>query len=341
MKSIRKIGLTLALGLSILSSQSQNPQGALNKTAKLPQLPGLQDWFLSTGNWHNDPQLYVREFGTGRDTVIMLHGGWGGEHSELLDVVKELGGQYHFIFYDQRGSLRSPFPDSLITFQHHIADLELLRKELRLKKLNIVAHSMGAVLACAYALQYPQHIKQLTLLAPAPLKDPLPEEDKELRSKGNAAQQGFMERPEVMREMNKYNLNRTSTDLTSLEETSKFRIQFAKRMLFDITKWPSLMGGRAIYKGNVFELTARTYPQTGWDYFREFKRQAYPVSIIVGDHDFLDFGNHLIKKWISEVPRIKLTIIENAGHLIWIDQPKGLRKELHQHLKGYQNNVSK
>jgi proline iminopeptidase len=333
MKSIGKFILTLILGLHSIPSQSQSHQSAVNKTGALQPLPGLQDWFLSTGNWQNDPQLYVREFGTGPDTIMMLHGGWGGEHSELVDVVKELGQQYHFIFYDQRGSLRSPFPDSLITFSQHIADLERLRKELKVDKLHIVAHSMGAVLACAYASQYPQHIKKLTLLAPAPLKNPLPEGDKELQRKANSAQQAFMERPAVTQEMNKYNLNRTTPDLSSLEATSKFRIQFAKRMLYDVSKWPSLMGGRALYKGQVFELTARTYPPSGWDYFQQFKRQAYPVSIIIGDHDFLDFGNHLTRKWAGDVPRIKLTTIENAGHLIWIDQPKAFSKELQQHLK--------
>ena len=192
---------------------------------------------------------------------------------------------------------------------------------------------MGAVLACAYASQYPHHIRQLTLLAPAPLKDPLPETDNELQRKANSAQQAFMERPEVLQEINKYNLNRPRSALTSLEETGKFRIQFAKRMLYDITKWRSLMGGRALYKGHVFHLTSSTYPQSGWDYFEEFKQQAYPVSIIIGDHDFLDFGNHLTRKWSSEVPRIKFTTIENAGHLIWIDQPEAFSKVLHHHLK--------
>ena len=92
------------------------------------------------------------------------------------------------------------------------------------------------------------------------------------------------------------------------------------------------MGGRALFKGNVFELTARTYPASGWDYIQEFQKQAYPVSIIVGDHDFLDFNNYLVNEWVK-VSKIQLNVIENAGHLLWLDQPKEFIKQLAMQLK--------
>ncbi len=296
-------------------------------------MPHLKDWFLSTGSWQDSPQLYIREFGSGQDTIIMLHGGWGGDHSGLLDGVNDLEKKYHFILYDQRGSLRSPFPDSLISFNAHIQDLELLRKELGLNKMNIVAHSMGATLASAYATKYPQRIKQLILLAPAYLKNPIPIEDKDLQQQAYLKHQKFMERPGVKKELSKYNLDRTMPALSSREETSKFRISFANRMLYDIIKWPQIMGGRALYKGHVYELTSKTYPKEGWDYLQEFKKASYPVSIIIGDHDFLDFENQLIEKWVKSVPSVKLRIIENAGHMLWLDQPEIFLKELLRQLE--------
>lgn len=59
-------------------------------------------------------QLFVQEYGTGPDTVVVLHGGWGAEHSYLLDAFSGVGNDRHLVFYDQRGSLRSPCPDSLV-----------------------------------------------------------------------------------------------------------------------------------------------------------------------------------------------------------------------------------
>ena len=332
MTIIQKLLIIASCYFITMTVQSQNQQHT-NARVQQQKLPAIKDWFLSTGNWHNDPQLYIREFGSGRDTIIMLHGGWGGEHSDFLNAVLDLENQFHFIFYDQRGSLRSPFPDSLITFDQHIEDVERLRKELNIDKLNIVGHSMGAVLTSAYAKKYPGNIRQLVLLAPAPLKSPVPEDEKKLAEQEYKAMQQFLNRPEVTQELDKYNLQRKMPALSSREETIKFRIELFKRMLYDISKWPEMMGGRAIYKSEVFALTEKTYPAIGWDYVKEFKGQFYPVSILTGDHDFLDFGNGMAKKWASEVPRIRLSIIKNAGHILWVDQPEEFVKQLAFHLK--------
>lgn len=284
----------------------------------------MKTWFLSTGDWGDDPQIFVREFGTGKDTVVLLHGGWGAEHSGMIDMVRGMEGEYKFFAYEQRGSLRSPFPDSLITYNHHIEDVELLRKELGVQKLTLLGHSMGAVLASAYAQKYPAHIERLVLVSPAYLKNPFPEEDIPLLRASQETYEEFSQRPEVEQELQKFDLLGNSL-LSSKEETIRNRINFGQRMLFDVGKWDKLNNGRALYKGHVYGLTERTYPENGWDFIATFKTQSYPVSVIAGDHDFLDMGNRITKKWISEVPRAEFISIKDAGHLPWIDQPRRLR----------------
>lgn len=295
--------------------------------------PVTKDWFLSTGNWQTDPQLYVCEYGSGKDTVVILHGGWGGDYSGLLIAVANLGNQFHFVFYDQRGSLRSPFPDSLITFQQHVQDVERLRSELGIEKLNLVGHSMGAVLASAYATSYPNRIRRLVLLSPAALKNSLPADEKVLFDSANKKFTEFLNRPAIEEELEHYNLKRTSPPLSSREETMKFRILTFNRMFFNVSKCQDFRGDRALYKGNVYELTEKTYPSSGWNYVQEFSKQNYPVTIIAGDHDFLDFDNVLATKWSTEVPRIKLKIIKRAGHMLWLDQPGDFEKNLALALK--------
>lgn len=307
--------------------QGNGKKGKANDQAK------MKDWFLSTGNWETDPQLYVREFGTGKDTVIMLHGGWGAEHSGLVTAVQDLGSDFHFFFYEQRGSLRSPFPDSLITFDHHIEDLELLRKELKQDRLTLAGHSMGGILASAYAHRYPERIKKLVLLAPARLKEPLPEEDKKLQHEEYLASMVFRNRPEIEKEMDKYGLNRESPPLSSKEQTMKYRMNMGKLMLSDISKWPLMTGGKALYKPHVYTLTEKTYPEGGWDYISEFQKRSYPVVIISGNHDWLAFGNLLNKKWTADTPHMVFHEIADAGHLLWIDQADALHRALRQYLK--------
>jgi proline iminopeptidase len=332
-RTIRRLLVTVCLGcVCFVAAHAQTPRAPATAHPQSP-LPRMTDWFLSTGSWQDDPQLYVREFGEGSRPVVMLHGGWGAEHSGLIDAVKTLGDRYRFIFYDQRGSLRSPSPDALITFDRHIDDLERLRQELRLEKLTIVGHSMGAVLASAYASKYPQHVAQLVLLSPAPLKNPIPEADKALQHEGFQALQAFMKRPEVAQELEKYSLTRTDPPLSSREETARSRIDFSRRMLSDARNWHRLTGGRALFKGHVDQLTSKTYPASGWDYVQEFRQRSHPVGIVVGDHDFLDFGNPLLRKWVQGIPQIELRIVKNAGHLIWVDQPERVSEELHRLLE--------
>ncbi len=292
----------------------------------------MKSWFLSTGAWQTDPQIYVREFGTGTDTVLMLHGGWGAEHSGMVDMVADLGLKYKFFVHEQRGSLRSPFPDSLITYDHHIEDVELLRKELRVEKLTLLGHSMGAVLASAYAKKYPEHIKKLVLVSPAYLKNPFPEEDMDLLQSAQSEFGEFSERPSVKQELQKLGLLTEGRKLSSKEETIKNRIDFATRMLYDVGKWHQLNNGKALYKGNVYGLTERTYPEKGWNFIEEFKKRSYPISVIIGAQDFLDMGNHITRKWTEEVPRANFISIENTGHLPWIDQPEKLSMQLEHSL---------
>ena len=296
-------------------------------------LPRQSDWFLSTGDWQKDPQLYVREFGDGAETVVALHGGWGGEHSGLVDAVRDLEHEYHFVLYDQRGSLRSPAPDASITYDRFVEDLELLRAELGLERLNIVAHSMGVVLASAYAAKYPERIERLVLVAPAYLKYPVPPADHDLRHQGFEASQAFASRPEVQRELDRYGLGNSQPAFSSREETARYRIDLARRMLYDVKKWRLLTGGRATFNRRIGDVITPTYPADGWDFFAHFARGGYPVTIIAGDHDFLDFGTPLLSKWTAGLANVDLRVIENAGHLIWIDQPRDFTRELRRALK--------
>src|SRR5688500_18109892 len=107
MARLYSAGLAFALGALCAAPTHGQPPRPAAEGARAAPLPPLDDWFLSTGSWADDPQLYVREVGSGRP-VVMLHGGWGAEHAGLVEAIKGLESGFRFIFYDQRGSLRSP-----------------------------------------------------------------------------------------------------------------------------------------------------------------------------------------------------------------------------------------
>src|SRR5690554_1304106 len=97
----------------------------------------------------------VRQGDGERPPLLVVHGGWGAEHDYLTDAFHGLESQYRLIFYDQRGSLRSPCPDSLVSVEQHIADLEALRAELAIDAPVIIGHSMGTFLAMSYLERHP------------------------------------------------------------------------------------------------------------------------------------------------------------------------------------------
>ena len=141
--------------------------------------------------------LFVTEYGQGDDPVVVLHGGWGAEHSYLLGLLQPHLSTCRFIVYDQRGSLRSPADSAGITVARHVADLEELRRDLGLSSMRILAHSMGTFLAMSYLREYPDRVRDLILLAAIPAYF---DGEQTLDAFLQGGSSSLMQRPEVQRE---------------------------------------------------------------------------------------------------------------------------------------------
>lgn len=157
------------------------------------------DWYFITED--EAAQIYVYEVGKG-DTFVVLHGGFGAQHGYLLDAVKGLETKYRFVFYDQRGSLLSPAKPENITIQKHIQDLETLRKALGLEKINLLAHSMGTLLAMHCVRKFPERAGKIVLVGAVYPKagESLSSVEIELKNAAQKAFADFRKRPEVVAE---------------------------------------------------------------------------------------------------------------------------------------------
>jgi predicted esterase len=126
----------------------------------------------------DDCRIYVREYGdSAADTWVVLHGGWGIEHSYLRDALAGLEQDFHLVFYDQRGSLRSQCPSEHVSVQAHLDDLDYLRQALDLERVNLIGHSMGGHLAARYLSWNPERSGRIVLVSPGMLKAPLDHDD--------------------------------------------------------------------------------------------------------------------------------------------------------------------
>src|SRR5690348_13185350 len=109
----------------------------------------------------NGASMFLSVQGSG-EPILVLHGGPGLNHSYFIPFLKKLEGSHRVIYYDQRacGQSSTPSGDS-ITLTFLVEDIEAIRKEFKIAKLNILAHSWGAVLASHYASEHPDRIESI------------------------------------------------------------------------------------------------------------------------------------------------------------------------------------
>ena len=131
-------------------------------------------------------------------------------------------------FYDQRGSLRSPCPSELISVDKHVQDLECLREQLGVDRLNIVAHSMGTILAMMYLDRYPERVKGLVFISPSAPRSPFEKWELELLERHEQAKQAFFERQEIDLEIKRQGLDREWDELSDKEKTNAWSDSFRR-----------------------------------------------------------------------------------------------------------------
>lgn len=283
----------------------------LNHSADVPV------WYLKTQD--KNVNLFVKEVGTG-DTVVVVHGGFGAEHSYLLDALKGLKNKFHFVFYDQRGSLRSPAADTLISLEKHIEDIELLRKELKIDKINMLGHSMGTLISSFYLEKYPEHVKSLTLLALAYPKTAESEEEEKLFEEQKKKGGAFVNRAAVQDELEEEGLNRNRDSFSSRDISNDWRIRFAGVNIYHVDRWREVKGGMVFYSQKAGTASGRSLPQS-WNHIKTFKESGIPITVINGTHDFVDIGGKVYTQLLAGIDNVEYILLEKAGHNAWIDRP--------------------
>lgn len=294
----------------------------------------FSEWYLV----REDLEIFVKEIGTGRDTVLVIHGGFGANHDYMIDAVKGLEDRFHFVFFDQRGSLMSPIDKENLTFQKNVEDVEALIEALEVKDIKILAHSMGTLVAMEYVKQRPETVSNLILTgALLPKSDSLQSvfsdrQTKQIEYLMNRESADVLRKPFIEKGVDSINTPTQikNSDLTHQDLTEYWRINFASVNLYDIKKYNLLKGGRIYYNQDA----AIMGETVNWSYdYRQTLNDNVKTTIINGSYDFIDFYGEEIQSLIKDYQNIKLKIIPEAGHNSWIDSPNIFQKYLEKALK--------
>ena len=128
---------------------------ALNAEAQIIPFEGIRTI--------NGTKLYFRIFGKG-EPLLAVHGGPGLNHTYFLPHLESLSKDFTVILYDERACGRSVIPDTdSLGLKFFVDDIDAIRKDLGLEKINILGHSWGAIPVVRYGIDYPEKVKSMVL----------------------------------------------------------------------------------------------------------------------------------------------------------------------------------
>ena len=104
--------------------------------------------------------------------VVMIHGNAGSIEDFEFGAIESLSANYRVVAIDRPGHGKSDRPNRKnVDVEYQARLLHRVLSSLNVARSVLVGHSWGAALALSYALQYPDEVSALILVAPAAYPD--------------------------------------------------------------------------------------------------------------------------------------------------------------------------
>ena len=284
----------------------------------VPDVPRLCDG-LDVTRRHVDVggcRLYCELAGKGTP-VVLVHGGPGSTHHLFHPAFSRASAFAKVVYYDQRGCGLSDYKKGGgYTVDQAVADLDALRKALRIGRWVVLGHSYGGLLAQCYALKYPRRAAGLVLVCALPGMDvPL----KPTRQ----------------------------FDYLSPAERKKIRASWANESLTDLQRlYNAHLNGdwkrQSLYKPSEEDLARKARYE--WVHAPDFRRgigpsisaidltgafDGCPIPTLILEAKWdLTWNTDKLRKLHANHPAAKLVILQRSGHGPFDDEPERFFAEL-------------
>ena len=242
--------------------------------------------------------------------VVILAGGPGFDAGYMQPVADLVAKHHTAILLDQRGttgSMPATLDPTTITPELYLSDLEALRTALHYDKWTVLGHSAGTGTAMAYAIQHPEHVTSLVLLATVPpTSTPLEHMDENMvnRLPADAPQQ----------------FHAVMISNASPDEKMAASVRILNPAYFYDQKAAQDFIAK-LKPENAHAATSQILQHAGMPYddTAGLAKLHTPTTIIQGRQDPLDLGMAFETR--DAIPGAKLVIIEKCGHFAWLDNP--------------------
>jgi proline iminopeptidase len=312
--------------LSVLLSLATPVECLMARTASDPDREG----YVVTPD---GVRLYYQVQGSGRDRLVVLHGGPGLSSAYLAPDLEILARDHTLIHYDQRGAGRSTvLTDSTrLTLADHVRDVEAVRQHFKLDRVTLLGHSWGAFLAASYARTYTDRAVKLILV------DGMPARATPYMQQFSRNLEAWMDSTVQTRVRELGAARRTASDPVAAcrEFWSVFiRGYFANpsdkevmaRMRGDVCDAPP----EAIRNQGVVNRSA-LQPLGDWDLREDFHGVQVPVLIVHGEKDPIPVAS--ASEWKAAFPKSELVIVVGAGHFPHVEQPAAFVRAIRAFLR--------
>ncbi|MDW9380416.1 alpha/beta hydrolase [Chryseobacterium sp. JV558] len=247
------------------------------------------------------------------EACIYVPGGPGqGYPSFELMGGSSLEKNIQMIYMDQRGSGESDTSENY-HLDKMVQDIEELRQHLKLKKISLLAHSFGGIIAVSYAKKYPQYTKGL-ILTNITLHFLNDESIKEQIEYGNSLLQA------KNRAIPKDSLSSELSKISSALRKKRIGYKFLTEDIETIKESDKIdsLHPRIIDFGMAVISKPKDFPEYYVDYAPITKDIHVPVLIITGKKDKA-VGTQHYKTF--QFPNQKVVVID-GGHLLYYEKNK-------------------
>src|ERR1700710_873945 len=100
--------------------------------------------------------LFIEIEGDG-EPVVCIHG-LGGSSNNWTPVMAAFAGK-RVVRFDLPGSARSPLPSQKLSIDVYVDTIASVLREMKVEKADVVAHSMGTIVAQHLAVKHPELVK--------------------------------------------------------------------------------------------------------------------------------------------------------------------------------------
>jgi proline iminopeptidase len=339
--------LVLGIPLSLKGALYKPGQLRTGKGLRSPLTPpsqeGVKPYRFKVAE---DILLYYFDSGEGKPALV-IHGGPGFPPSKPWDGLESLNKEYRFIYYHQRGCGHSTRPidkfesqnfmqnvtilDKVLGLSAQLADIERIRRILGQEKLILIGHSYGGFLATLYAVEFPEHVEKMILIAPAGvLKFPIEEGEGFDKIKDYMSGKQRAEFDDFLSRYFDYGkiFTKSEKDLSILN--SEYIKHFGAALESQGLERPEMAMEDLALSGGW--MVHALYLSLGmkYDLRVELKKVTMPVLVLYGEKDMMPVkASH---EYADLLPEGKIQTIPEATHFPFVEKPEEFARAVREFL---------